>query len=547
MSQALRFIASQRFLAFIGLLIAALPATGAEWQWSVPVGSGRAFLWIPPDCRQVRAVIVGQHNMAEEGILEHPTLRKALGEMGIAEIWVAPPFADVFDFGQGAGTQLERILKTLASESGYSELEFAPLIPLGHSACASYPWNCGAWNPSRTLAMISFHGDAPLTLMTGSGKPNPGWGDHTIDGVPGLMVMAEYEWIEGRLAPAQDFRQLFPKAPIAVLAEPGRGHFDVSADAIDFLALYIRKAAEQRLPATSPLDQPPVLKPVDPQAGWLVERWHPDQPRKTPAAPFARYSGDRSDAFWCFDQEMAQATETYRSNQIGKRPQLLGFVQEDKIVSQTPTHAQVNLRFAPMADGITFKLSAAFLDTVDGGSPNTTRWTKLPPGSPLGHAAHGEIAISRITGPVAQIDANTFAVRLNRTASTLDRRAHDIWLLASHPGDDTFESAVQQAQLQLKPNTTGADQQITFPEIPAQKIGTTELKLTATASSGAPVYYYVREGPVEIDGNIMRFSAVPPRSKLPLKTTVVAWQWGRGTEPKLKAATPVERTFELQP
>jgi len=27
----------------------------AEWQWSVPLGNGRAFLWIPPKCRQVRA------------------------------------------------------------------------------------------------------------------------------------------------------------------------------------------------------------------------------------------------------------------------------------------------------------------------------------------------------------------------------------------------------------------------------------------------------------------------------------------------------------
>jgi hypothetical protein len=32
----------------------------AVWQWSVPAGTGRAFLWVPPDCRQVRAVMVGR-------------------------------------------------------------------------------------------------------------------------------------------------------------------------------------------------------------------------------------------------------------------------------------------------------------------------------------------------------------------------------------------------------------------------------------------------------------------------------------------------------
>jgi hypothetical protein len=41
----------------------------------------------------------------------------------------------------------------------------------------------------------------------------------------------------------------------------------------------------------------------------------------------------------------------------------------------------------------------------------------------------------------------------------------------------------------------------------------------------------------------LRFTAIPPRSRFPVKVTVVAWQWGRSIEPKLKSADPVERTF----
>ena len=52
----------------------------------------RAFLWIPPDCRQVRGVVVGQNNMLEEGILQHPDFRKALAQLGFAEIFIAPTF-----------------------------------------------------------------------------------------------------------------------------------------------------------------------------------------------------------------------------------------------------------------------------------------------------------------------------------------------------------------------------------------------------------------------------------------------------------------------
>lgn len=549
------------------LLTASLTTSAAEWQWSVPQGSGRAFLWIPPNCTRVRAVLVGQHNMSEEGIFEHPTMRAELAKLGIAEVWVAPPSDGPFDFHQGAGERFDAMMTALAAESGYSELAIAPVIPIGHSACATYPWNFAAWNPGRTLAILSVHGDAPRTNMTGYGRANMDWGDRTIDGVPGLMVMAEYEWLEGRLTPAIAFREKQPLAPVAMLAEPGRGHFDVSDDLIAFLVMFIRKAVEYRLPAESEVgrvsDPPlpgetrkggsqtrptPELRPIDPRKGWLVERWHLNQRRKIPPAPAANYTGDPKEAFWCFDEEMARATHTYRAAQIGRLPQLLGFIQDGKIVPQTNTHDQVSLRFDPLDDGLSFRLAATFLETVDGGSSNTTRWSGLPPGARIGHASGGgPIKLSRITGPVVQTGADTFRVRLNRTASTTDRRLNDVWLLAEHPGDEKFKSAVQQALLLLPVHNTGADQRITFPEISEQKAGTKSLKLTATSSADVPVSYYVREGPAEIEGDTLRFTAIPPRTKFPLKVTVVAWQFGRGTSPAVKAAASVERTFLILP
>ena len=60
-----------------------------------------------------------------------------------------------------------------------------------------------------------------------------------------------------------------------------------------------------------------------------------------------------------------------------------------------------------------------------------------------------------------------------------------------------------------------------------------------------PVSYYVREGPAEIDGDTLRFTALPPRAKFPVKVTVVAWHFGHAAEPSLKAAAAVERIFNL--
>lgn len=172
------------------------------WQWSVEIDSAisnemaapaRAFLWIPENCKQVRGVIVGQHNMLEEGIFEHPAFRKTMTDLGFAEIWISPNLSVVFDLDKKDEDNFNTMLKKLASVSGYTELELAPIVPIGHSALASYPWNFAAGNPERTLAILSIHGDAPFTNLTGSGRPNPDWGNRTIDGIPGLMVEGEYE------------------------------------------------------------------------------------------------------------------------------------------------------------------------------------------------------------------------------------------------------------------------------------------------------------------------------------------------------------------
>jgi hypothetical protein len=526
------------------LLALAFSAYAAEWQWSVPMGNGRAFLWIPPDCKQVRAVVVGQHNMIEQGILEHSTFRKELAKLGMGEVWIAPPFDHVFRFDQGAGEKFDDMMRRLAAASGYSELAFAPIVPLGHSACASYPWNFAAWNPGRTLAVLSVHGDMPLTPLPGSGKPHPDWGSRTVDGVPGLMTMAEYEWTDARLTPGLDYRAKHPQAPIAMLAEPGLGHFNASDQLIEFLALFLRKAAEYRLPANAPIDRAPILEPVDPQNGWLVQRPHLNEPRTVPPAPVADYKGDPKEAFWAFDGETARAIQNYRADQPGKKPQLLSITDPGSLVDKG-CGEPVEPRFRPEADGITFKLKTAFMDHVpDAG--NAPRWAYLPAGSKLTHATGGgPIVLSKIVGPVAKIGPNTFQLRLDKNFGTTDPRNLDIWLVASHPGDATHKSIVQQAVVHVPKNTTGVKQTITFPEIPDQKIGVKSLPLHATSSAGLPVHYYVREGPAEVENSALRFSKIPPRAKFPVEVTVIAWQWGRNAAPQVQTAEPVERTFHI--
>ena len=533
------------------------------------MGKGRAFLWIPPNCKQVRAFVVGQNNMLEQGILENATFRKTLAEENIAEVFIAPPFDFIFRFDKGAGDQFDDVMKELALVSGYSELNYAPVVPLGHSACASFPWNFAAWKPGRTLAVLSVHGDAPLTKFTGCGRPNPDWGNRTLDGVPGLMVMAEYEWGDSehgadRLSPALNYRNEHPKAPIAMLAEPGNGHFNCSDELVKYLAMFVRKAAENRLPARMPLDQPPVLRPVDPSQGWLVQRWHLNQRRSVSPAAFANYLGDPKEAFWAFDEEMALATQDYFADQPGKSPQLLSISD-----GQTPIDSScgepVELRFIPNADGVSFRLKTSFMDYVPGDAThngNAARWANSSAGTKLGHATGGgPIKLHKIVGPATSVTldpasqipgSHTFQLAMNRVNSTEDGRNFDIWVWASHPGDAIYKSIVQQARIRVPRNTEGAEQHIAFPTIPDQKIGAQPFKLNATSDAGLKVSYYVLDGPAEVDGDLLTFTPIPPRAKFPVRVTVVAWQHGSpGTSVtqapgKVKTAAPVTREFVIR-
>jgi hypothetical protein len=142
------------------------------------------------------------------------------------------------------------------------------------------------------------------------------------------------------------------------------------------------------------------------------------------------------------------------------------------------------------------------------------------------------------------LDENTFAIRFNRLSMPADRRMGDIWLVASQPGDRLYKRAVQQALLKIPFRLTGgARQTIEWQVIPDQMAGVKSLRLTAVSSAGVPVYYYVREGPAEVDGDVLKFTGIPPRAKLPVRVTVVAWQYGRTVEPALNSAEPVVQSF----
>ena len=531
-----------RLLFPIILLLLFSPCLRAgEWQWSVTLDgfvsnetnrNPTAFLWIPADCMQIKAIIVGQHNMSEETLFDNPLFREKMQKLGIGFVWITPGIDQQWDVSKGTQQIFEKMMVSLADVSGYSELKNVPIVPIGHSAMATYPWNFAAWNPERTLAIISLHGDAPRTNLTGYGRENLEWGrTRNIDGIPGLMIEGEYEWWEARVNPALAFRMMYPESCISFLCDAGRGHFDVADETAAYIALFLEKAINQRLTDEETKDGKVKLNPVNPTKGWLAERWHPNQKKRAKAAPYSQYKGDPHDAFWYFDREIAEATETRYTQSRGKKEQYLGFEQNGSLLTyDKKQHVRVQPRFNPEADGITFHLKAVCTDSLR---------TKLSD-----EHADATPIISRICGPVEKVNDTTFIVSFYRMGMNNPRRTGDICLLASQTGDRKYKSAVQEVSIRIPyRNTEGQRQYILFPGLPDVKAESGSLPLKATSDCGLPVSYYIKEGPAEIEGDQIVFTPIPPRSKFPVKVTVVAWQYGIAG--KVQTAEPVERNFYI--
>ena len=399
-----------------------------------------AYLWVPEGCKQVKAVMLSQQNMTEEAIYKNPRFQAKMKKLGVAMVWVAPAFNNNWDPNSGAQNIFEELMANLADNSGHLEIAKAPMIPLGHSAQATFPWNFAAWNPDRTLCIISFHGDAPRTNLCGYGAANVEWGrNRNIDGIPGLMVEGEYEWWEARVNPALAFRIMYPESCISFLCDTGRGHFDCGDRTADYIAKFIQKSLEQRLNADGS------LRKLNPKDGWLAERFHSDMmgtdgadKGKAPEiasdsrpqpAPYNIYKGDKHDAFWYFDKEMAELTEARYKETAGKKVQYVGFEYQGKLIpynDKLQGGMKLDLR---NLDGITFQLKAVYTDS-------SRRATTQEHGKKKPH-------IEVINGPVKKVNDTTFKFYPYEAGWDNACRSFTCWLVAVADADGEYKGAVQ--------------------------------------------------------------------------------------------------------
>lgn len=522
-------------------------AQNAVWQWHVDMpqssnkkGEPQAYLWIPPSCKELKGLVLTQHNMEEISIVEDETFRRAMQDLDFGIIWYNPMFDVSFNFEGGAGDLLNQSLADLAAKSGYGEVETVPYLAIGHSAAASWPYYLAAWNPQKTICCISVSGQWPYVRNEWVAPDI--WGDKTIDYIPCLETMGEYESANTWSTEGLKERQDYPLLPLSMLACPAEGHFATSKEKMEYLIFYIKKALQYRMPE----GKIPLVE-IDPtKTGWLADKWRINEKSHAESAPINDYKGDKTQAFWFFDEEHVHTTEAYQARFRNKLAPLLGVKVDGELVEQRNSHLQVMMPFKPKGDELLVTVEGVFLDTVPTESPRPASWTGFKAGTKLEKPADKEsIYFEKICGPY-EIKDSLFQVKLNRTSyKSLEERYESAFAI-KYAGNERFKPAVQQGHFFIPAtHEDGEGQTICFPRIRNIKQHKKVIQLKAKSSAKLPINYYVVSGPAEISGNKLYLTAVPPRTKFPIEVTVVAYQYGRLEVPKIQSATSITQTFYI--
>ena len=362
----------------------------------------KSYLRLPG--REVRAVLYCHQNMTEEVLFRSDVFLSKMDSLGVAMAFIQRGSQN-WDVTAGCQDRFESLMQAFADGTGHPEIASAPVIPFGHSAQATFPWNFAAWNPERTLCIISYHGDAPRTNLCGYGGANIEWGrTRNIDRIPGLMVMGEYEWWEARLRPALAFRMMYPDSRISFLCDAGRGHFDLCPETQDYIARFIAKALENPRP----------------EGGVYYSRWSEGGLEST----------DPHDMFWYQDEEMVARTHARYAATRGKKMQYVSACLNGKLLTFDPgRHVKINADIT----GETFTVEPVFVDESRA----------------VRSGAHAAVRprVVLISGPAVQTGDYTFRIDPDYFGRDPKRQWKGITLCVEADGDETYKPAVQEINI----------------------------------------------------------------------------------------------------
>lgn len=478
-----------------------------------------AFLWLPPAAERVRGLIVAGETLMERLFVTDPQIRAAADSRGLGILYIRSGLATV---------DLDGLLETLATQSGYEEITRSPLMFVGHSAGGPQARDLAARYADRSFALLQYRGGAP------GGTPS------LAPGVYCLAMFGQFDEFWGTMRDAEGaeswerarewigaYRAGGEGRYVTFLVEPGAGHFGWSKRNATYAAAFLAAAADARIDPEGG-----GLRPVQPNDGWLTPLDAIQSGQGTPF-PAAAFEGDPARTNWHPNKEFAERTLAYHDGIAGRADQFLAW-EDDVWVD-----AGVRFFFTAPAwtdDGQSFRVHPVYRATVPGRhNGHGPIWPEA--GKPVDNSGR-PIHIQSLSGSLVATGPNTFRLRMDPLGGGSPARAT---FLAYSPGDVSFRHAELPGMLPrgFRGFTGGDAQIITFPRPEDPVPSGPPVALTATSSAGLPVAFHVASGPARVENGILHLTQIPRRARYPIEIRVVASQMGRGTEPRVQTADPV--------
>jgi hypothetical protein len=277
-------------------------------------------LWLPAT-DHIRGVILAHpmiSSLASATPIRIAAAREGLGMM------VYDGFA--YDIPESL-QKIDEMLAKFAEESKHPELKGAPLCVGGLSASVLATRNLACVFPDRVFAVVHAAGgnmqempddgrgmvQVPFLAHNGEFEwCGPAGGGHA-SGKAGIRPQYgnQTQWVMIREQMLRLWRNRYEHR-MSLVVVPNADH---GAWNQELTGLFVRKAAQYRIPAEKRNGtKPAVCLPLPANKGWLTDA-DLDHPKFEPAA-YDAYKGDKNNAFWHFDEEMARAVSEFHKDKF---------------------------------------------------------------------------------------------------------------------------------------------------------------------------------------------------------------------------------------
>lgn len=556
---------SSKINLFVFVLAALLQATYSiaadynkkeqMWQWQTEIElispkdqskyTVSPFLWIPPKCEKVKAVMVMSTAVIEQAMVESPYIRKACADNDIAIMWSSHQF---YRGNEYVKQQIETILLSFAEKSGYKELTTVPRIPCGHSGT----------NPMARYITMNTPEKVAFAIIH---KATAQVGD--TNSVPILSTQGEFmEWssydrdltqhIDEEKSYTDVIRNREKSAmPLSYYFDPNTGHFDCSDKLLKNIALWIEDICQLRF------DEKGVMRTINQQDGWITGLPVPGYLDKK-SVPVKVVNAEQTaveHSPWYPSKRTALAAYAMADQDMTRQAQIAGFADFDCQIDDASYWWRGIARIPYIQEGSCFKVNVIPYARMPKGkyliarrNPETQRDVEVLEGTFYNHNEHtftnsgNDIDIEIVSGNFVRTDRkNTFKyVPRFKTAN---------YFVARQKGNKKYRNSVQVGRIDLANCNKGKANIISFNDIQNQYIGSLKsIELKAESSAGESVDFFVNYGPAYIKDNqlYIRVEDIPVKSKFPIEIKVTAYSLGNANEDHpVKTANPVSKVFYL--